>query len=1209
MTLQLDTIKTKRIIKSLGFSEKFEMGKLEHAIDTALDFKNTELKTAIMKEVIDKIKDKGTISTSYINDIIESYLMKKNKIDILQKYMAIRLEKNKELADKYNYFGDRLTSSPHFRKQELKDFSTNQVKIAAGRYLLKDMETGETIESMSDWFYRVASHIVLGSVVYDAAIYSKEEIGSHIQHKTVKGELSLMKLSDSQIQVLRRLYKQMRYHMPYDEPSFLLLVDDLLQSEKYQELEKKYFNYMYKGIFEPNTPTLMNAGTENGKCSACFSLEVYDTMISIGNIWPSAALIYQGAGGLGVNVSYVRPAGSNVGSTFGAATGPIPLVLEMIDAVTDKVKSGGKRRGANMGIMEYWHPDISRFITMKKTPGYLENFNVSVMFDNKFWDYYYNNTDYPLQFNDKVHGMMSAKSLFEDIAVSAWNSAEPGVLFKDNANLANPLKNIREEIHITNPCVSGRTRLNTEFGMLTAEELYNYGKPVMVATDTVTAESNMKRRGKSGRRMQLEFKEASKIFKTSDDAQVYLLETSDGYHLECTDYHPIVMKDGSRKELRNIKVGEQIAIQSNTGYFGDQGTAAIGALLGFAQNQFEILEERMYTSPDLDICLYEIIDEFKRKYGDILYYDTSKKELLFPIDYDTKDALLSFIKDRVPDIIWRGTKECIQAYIRMIFDTDPTCKFEFNRLEYSNKNVQFLRDLQMLLLNFGVKTSIRSDDYITWKLIIPDTSFAHYIFSRIGFRSSSKISKILYNTKNAGRVEYYSTVIGITKLKDPQPVYDATEFSTHTLIFNGLVTGNCSEQYLYDGESCTLGSINLAKLVKNGKFDWAKYTEIIHDTTRFLNDVLEINVYPTEHIKEESNKTRRIGLGIMGLADLLYLLKIPYNSKEAYDFMTELSKVLYITSVKASINLAEERGPCHWYKELIENGFDPIDAVKRVYEPAEQIAKELEPHFVNALKLYGVRNMWTTTVAPTGTISMIANCSNGLEPNYALAFKKTVLAGDFFFANEIFKKALIKEGIYSQELLAKVEQNYGSCQGIEEIPEHIQKVFVTAFDTHWLDHIVAQAVWQRWIDNSISKTINMPHNATVDDVKYAYIISHDLGLKGISLYRDGSRETQVLHTDTRVASSDGATNGVRTTLSNVTDKRVFPTEFALNYMSQFLKNKDLAAEIKERVMQGQQFYQAENNEICIKCNEGKMILEAGCNRCTSCGYSDRCTIG
>src|SRR5687768_166848 len=340
----------KKIIKSFGNSESFDIDKLKYAINLALNFSNDALGTEILNHVLTQIKDKTTTSTRYINDIIECYLIQNNHITVLQEYISNRLTKNKEYSEKVNLLGTRLVTSPDFDRGELADFSVNQIQIAANRYLQRDMETGDIVESMTGWFDRVASHVVLGSVVYDPEVYDREGKNKLPDDHDINYGSGL---SQNQIDVLNRLWYKLRSEgkMKLPRYQFFERVDHLLRTEKYQKLYQTYFQYMYQGIFEPNTPTLMNAGTASGKCSACFTLGIDDTMHSIGMIWHDSAMIFQGAGGLGVNISHIRPQGANIGSTFGAASGPISLVLKMIDAATNEVKSGGKRRGANMGLM------------------------------------------------------------------------------------------------------------------------------------------------------------------------------------------------------------------------------------------------------------------------------------------------------------------------------------------------------------------------------------------------------------------------------------------------------------------------------------------------------------------------------------------------------------------------------------------------------------------------------------------------------------------------------------------------------------------------------------------------------------------------------------------------------------------------------------------------------------------------------------------
>jgi ribonucleoside-diphosphate reductase alpha chain len=861
------------VIKSMGDREPYDRLKMECAIAKAVTRNNKDIINEITNFVESKIDFQTPdtdITTGYINTLIEAYMQykiikgDKRYTTFLQKYVDNKIKKQTETATKVSYLYSTIKNGKHL--SSLKKYTANQTQIATSRYLLRDLQTGEVRENIEEWFDRVASCVVLGSILYDTELYDKEEPSALEYRPSLVIDIISKNLKDYQINIIKNFYDRNYRYMKLSLQSTVELIDTELW-DKYAEQRERYKGLMLEGVFMPNTPTLMNSGSGSGGLSACFTLDVEDNMKSITNIWSSAAFIFKMAGGLGVNVSKIRPAGESVSDTHGAATGPINLVFEAIDCVTEIVKSGGKRRGANMGILEYWHPQILEFIDYKTTPGKLENFNISVMFDDDFWHHYFNSETVNLVHGDKIYGSVDARGLIDKIAESAWKSAEPGVLFKDNMNRKNPLREIWGDIHITNPC---------------------------------------------------------------------------------------------------------------------------------------------------------------------------------------------------------------------------------------------------------------------------------------------------------------------------------------------------SEQAMYDGESCTLGSINLAKFVDDdGNFNFEDLKSIVHLTTRFLNDVLEVNKYPTEFIRNQSEKTRRIGLGIMGFADMLFKMRIPFNSQEAYDLTKQIASSLYSESVMESMTLAIERGPCEACTEFIEKGGTLRKAIDRIYD--EEVHKNIAYPYNK-----GLRNMWTTTIAPTGTISMIANCSNGLEPIFSLVYKKTVSTGDHYYLNEEFKKALISEGIYDDEIIKRVEANYGSCQGIEEIPQHIRDVFVTAMDLHWTDHITSQAIWQQNIDNSISKTINLPHNATPKDILRAYILAHDLGLKGVSVYRDGSRDKQVMHTNTSVTSNNGATIGVKAIVNTTIEKRSEPSEATIQYLKEHVKTQEIKAELDEIINASKsktpQLFTKEKEE-CPNCHKGILINMAGCTSCNLCGHSLSCAVG
>jgi ribonucleoside-diphosphate reductase alpha chain len=496
--------------------------------------------------------------------------------------------------------------------------------------------------------------------------------------------------------------------------------------------EKEVFDEMYNLRFLPNSPTLMNAGTEIGQLSACFVLPIEDSMESIFTTLKHTALIHKTGGGTGFDFSKIRPKGSMVNSTHGVASGVISF-MSIFDAATGEIKQGGRRRGANMGVLNVSHPEIREFITAKSDLNKLNNFNISIMIPDAFikavkekkpWALIDPNTG-------KTVEEVDAEELFNMIAEQAWKTGEPGVLFYDTINKHAP------------------------------------------------------------------------------------------------------------------------------------------------------------------------------------------------------------------------------ASIRPITATNP-----------------------------------------------------------------------------------------------------------------------CGELPLPPYGSCNLGSINVSKFINEDKtdFDYEKLKHTVRIAVEFLDNVISVNKYPLPQIKEVTKKYRMIGLGIMGWADALVQLGIPYNSSEALE---KAQKLMY--------------------------------AIKT---HAEKKSRELGNLYVCTYE--DRRNTTLTCIAPTGTLSMIANCSSSIEPLFALSYTKNVMDGkSFTYINEQLLAKLKELNLGKEEIIEEIKKT-GSIQHIKEIPGDIKRIFVTALDIDYKDHIKMQSVFQKLTDSSISKTINFKNNMTVQDVKDAILMAHELGCKGITVYRDGSRSNQVL---------------------------------------------------------------------------------------------------
>jgi ribonucleoside-diphosphate reductase alpha chain len=443
-----------------------------------------------------------------------------------------------------------------------------------------------------------------------------------------------------------------------------------------------------------------------------------------------------------------------------------------------------------------------------------------------------------------------------------------------------------------------------------------------------------------------------------------------------------------------------------------------------------------------------------------------------------------------------------------LFSSDGTIGLKEGKSSYirlTSKSESLLKEVQLLLINLGIKSRIydRSraeretfsyvnkkgelkkyiSDGTCFELEISRESVIKFL-QKIGFLENKFEEKI----KKLRRKNYMKDIF-FDRVKEILPagqrlVYDLTEPITHSFICHGIVVSNCGEQPLLPYESCNLGSINLSKFVEDGKIDWERLRKTVRLAVRFLDNVIDANYYPISQIEQMTKANRKIGLGVMGFADMLIQLNIPYNSEEGLKVAEEVMKFISEEARKMSVELGEEKGSFPNFKGSVWE--------KKGYKT--------------------MRNATVTTIAPTGTIGVIAGCSSGIEPLFAIAYLREVsesLGTNLVEINPLFETIAIREGFYTEDLMKKISGRT-SIQEVEEIPENIRKIFVTAHDIAPEWHVRMQAAFQKYTDNAVSKTINFPYHATPHDVEKAYLLAYKLGCKGITIYRHGSREVQVL---------------------------------------------------------------------------------------------------
>ena len=400
-------------------------------------------------------------------------------------------------------------------------------------------------------------------------------------------------------------------------------------------------------------------------------------------------------------------------------------------------------------------------------------------------------------------------------------------------------------------------------------------------------------------------------------------------------------------------------------------------------------------------------------------------------------------------------------------------------------------------------------------------------------------------------------------------------------------TNPCGEVPLLAYEACNLGSINLGKMVIEGAngpiVDWDKLAETTRTAIRFLDNVIAVNNYPLPQISEMVQNNRKIGLGVMGWADMLMKMGISYSSEEGTKLASQVMEFIDYESKCESIELSKERGRFNNFKGSIYDGKNFLYN-KYKGKSAGKISDEQWKDLDSQIEKYGIRNATTTCIAPTGTISMIAGASGGVEPLFGLVFSRLIMDGtEMLEINPIFKEYAIKYGFYSESLMKEIAKT-GSVAHIDGVPENAKKIFVTAHDVSPYWHVKMQAAFQLHTDNAVSKTVNFEEHATREDIEQAYILAYENNLKGITVYRNNSRQFQPMNLDAKKSDAQIEAEKSMTTVSESEKK----TEMTNPIKAESTEDYNPTGEIKT-----------------VKCPEcgNEIQMAEGCFICLKCGYS------
>ena len=904
----------------------------------------------------------------------------------------------------------------------------------------------------------------------------------------------------------------------------------------------------------------------------CYVNVIDDSLESIMDKAKETAFLAKYAGGVGTDVTRLRATGSKIHSLNAKSSGPIPFI-KIFDTIVNAIQQGGRRRSSQVMYMQPWHYDIDAFLDLRETTGnpYFRtpSLNTAVwmpdeimrrikegeplyLFDpaecpelveswgEEFTKKYFECIEKAETGHLKLWKKVDSQDWFKRYLFKLAKTGHPWLTFKDRHNQYNPCPEY-SVINSSNLCVTGDTRLATQWGLVQAQELFEKGEPIVATYDKRT-DGNWKDYGVSTA-------QCLKMYKTKENAEVYEVITKEGYKIKATDWHefyravPVSLeKEKYAKEYRiekvklsDLKPGDRLLIQSGEGQFGTEGYYELGLLTGLITGDGTFATKGKYVSVCVDLYNKDIqlADKVLKAIDTVLEKDyqsengrdyTNRSPKVFNHTENSKkvrfnNQRLAKVLEKygytrqnkltVPEFVFKGTKETVIGYLQGLFTADATVNRIENEgiptfsIQLASKSKKLLEDVQILLTNFGIKSAVSKMrdfeeghfKYIDkngnekvysakplFRLLLNGNNAVKFI-EEIGFlgEKQEKALKILEEREKLGyskysrKNEHFFVTVSEIRYAGKEDVYDTTQLYNHSLIFNGIVTGNCTEISIPNSTEstavCTLASVNLAKHLNEEKtdIDWDKLKDTVETMVLALDNILDKNFYPSEESKKNTMDLRPLGIGLMGFAETLIELGIPYDSDEAVEFATKVAKFMKDTAYAKSEELAKERGAFPHYEEMKEKG-------KPYPYPAR-------------------RNAVLLAIAPTASISIIAGTTSSIDSYFSNVYSRDTLSGKFIVVNKQLMKKLEELDLWNEEMAEKIKANGGSIQYIEELEGKIDKrLFKGAYEIHPKRQIDIAAAFQKYVDQAVSKSIYIEEDLR-GDMFDIYMYAWEKGLK------------------------------------------------------------------------------------------------------------------